>query len=131
MSPVSVRRVPAEGKPLTVRVDANLDRRLQAAASREGVSVSDFVRQAITERLERGAAESSLWDRIAPVVVRRGRRGADSTARDTGTLGWLAEPEPRKRTGGGHVRKSKGDTHVEFVAGLEAETANKWHRHEE
>ena len=58
---MSVRRVPAEGKPLTVRVDANFDRRLQAAASREGVSVSEFVRQAITERLDRGAGESRLW----------------------------------------------------------------------
>src|SRR6266536_3072150 len=41
MAPVSVRRVSADGKPLTVRVDVNLDRRLQAAASREGLSVSD------------------------------------------------------------------------------------------
>src|SRR5215470_2900432 len=91
MSPLSIRRVPAEGKPLTVRVDANLDRRLQAAALREGMSVSDFVRQAITEHLDRGAAESTLWDRIAPAVVRRGRRGAASNAPDRGTLGWLAD----------------------------------------
>ena len=131
MSPSSVRRAPAEGKPLTVRVDANLDRRLRAAALREGVSVSDFVRQAITEHLDRGAAESSLWDRIAPAVVRRGPRGAASTAGDSGMLGWLVESEPRKRTGRGHVRKSKGDTHVEFAAGLEADAANKWQRSEE
>ena len=131
MSPLSVRRVPAEGKPLTVRVDANLDRRLQAAALREGVSVSEFVRQAITEYLDRGAAESTLWDRIAPTVVRRGRRGAAATARDSATLGWLAESEPRRRTGHGHVRKSEADTHVEFAAGLEVEAANKWHRSEE
>ena len=131
MSPVSVRRVPAERKPLTVRLDANLERRLQAAASREGVSLSEFVRQAISERLDRGGAESTLWDRIAPVVVRRGRRGAASTARDTGSLGWLAEPEPRRRAGRGHVRKSKDDTHAEFAAGLEAQAADKWRRSEE
>jgi hypothetical protein len=131
MSPVSIRRVPAEGKPLTVRLDANLDRRMQAAASREGVSVSDFVRQAITERLDRGVAESTLWDRIAPTVVRRGRRSAASTSQDTGTLGWLAEPERPGRTSRGHLRKSKDDTHAEFAAGLEAEAADKWHRTEE
>ena len=134
MSPISVRRVPAERKPLTVRVDANLDRRLQAAASREGVSVSEFVRQAITARLDRGAGESSLWDRIAPTVVRRGsgrgRRAAASTARDTAALGWLAEPELPSRTGRRHGRKQNRDTHAEFVAGLEAEATNKWRRGE-
>ena len=128
MSPVSLRRAAAEGKPVTVRVDANLDRRLQAAASREGVSVSEFVRQAIAERLDRRGAESSLWDRIAPVVV---RRGAMSNAQHKSTLGWLAEPEPRRRTGRGHVPKPKDDTHAEFVDGLAAEAANKWHRGQE
>jgi hypothetical protein len=97
MSPFSSRRLPAESKPLTMRVGANLDRPLQAAALREGVSVSDFVRQAITAHLNRGAAESTLWDRIAPAVVRRGRRGAVKTDRDTGTLGWLAESEAPPR----------------------------------
>src|SRR5947209_2170894 len=97
MSAVSIRRAPAGGKPLTVRINATLDRRLQAAASREGVSVSDFVRLAIAERLDRGAGESSLWDRIAPIVVRtesrRGSRAGASTPQDTEALGWLAEPE--------------------------------------
>jgi len=82
MSPVFFNRR-SESKPLTVRVDANLDRRLQEAAAREGVSISDFVRAAISERLDGGPQVSSLWDRIAPSVVRRQPATAAQTAETT------------------------------------------------
>src|SRR5947209_2106156 len=60
MTPASVKRIPARSKPLTVRVDFKLERRLQAAAAQAGMSVSDFVREPIAERLDRGAADGSL-----------------------------------------------------------------------
>jgi len=101
MTSVSVKRTPSQGKALTVRVDTNLERRLQAAAEQAGISVSEFVREAIAQRLDRGAAESSLWDRIAPSVVRRPQAGR------------------QRRTG-------DAETHAEFAAGLEAEAATTW-----
>jgi Ribbon-helix-helix protein, copG family len=121
MPPIPVKRQPVEGKPLTVRIDASLDRRLQAAATREGVSVSDFVREAITERLDRGAVEcsSSLWERIAPSVV-SSRRAA-------------SPPQVSKRSGQAARtttvgRKRDRGTHAEFAEGLEAEADATWRR---
>ena len=102
MSPLSIKSGPGQSKPLTVRLDANLERRLHSAAELEGISVSDFVRQAIGDRLDRGAAGSSLWDRVASSVVKNG--------------------SSRKR------RTNEGGTHSEFAVGLEAETATKWRR---
>ena len=101
MTSVSVKRTPSQGKALTVRVDTNLERRLHAAAAQAGSSVSEFVREAIAQRLDRGAADSSLWDRIAPSVVRR--------------------PQ-----GGRQRRTEDGETHAEFAACLEAEAATRW-----
>ena len=91
-----------------MRVDANLDRRLQAAAAREGQSVSAFVREAITERLDRVAVDSSLWDRIAPSVLEPRPRGLSTKV-----------TQPRKRD---------TSVHEEFAAGLEADAATKWQR---
>jgi HicB-like protein involved in pilus formation len=91
-------------KPLTLRLDANLEQRLHAAAARDGVSVSQFVRAAITDRLERGPAETSLWDRIAPSVVKRGTR-----------------PRIEDKT-------RAADSHAQLAIGLEAEAAAKWRR---
>jgi predicted transcriptional regulator len=101
MLPVSVQRKAAGRKPLTVRLDPNLERRLHQAAVQEGVSVSEFVREAISDRIDRGAADSSLWDRIAPSVVKE-------TARTT--------------------RAREGSAHAELAEGLEAEAATKWRR---
>ncbi len=112
MSPISLKRNHAQGKPLTVRLDANLERRLQSAAAHEGVSVSALVREAITDRLDRSAAGSSLWDRIEPSVLKRGPsrapRGSGPASRDSAT--------------------AKRSTHQDFAAGLEAEAATKWRR---
>jgi hypothetical protein len=78
---------------------------LQAAASQEGVSISAFVRAAITDRLNRGPSDATLWDAIAPSVVApgagrsRGRRAARQPS-----------------------------THAAFAAGVEAKAAETWHR---
>jgi hypothetical protein len=113
------KRPSGEGKPLTVRVDASLDRRLQATAAREGLSISDFVRQAIVERLDRGAVATSLWDRIAPSVVQRTSRGR------TGRRASAARSDVTSGNGG-----PRTNTHTEFAAGLEAEAASAWRRGE-
>ena len=42
---------------LTVRLPADLDEQLRSRASSQGVKVSDFVRQAIAEKLEREPAK--------------------------------------------------------------------------
>jgi hypothetical protein len=85
--------------PLTVRLEPALQRRLQAAAADQGVTVSDFVRDAIRQRLETGAVETSLWDRIEPLVL-GGRRS-------------------RRR------RPDASKAHEEFARGLEAD-AKRW-----
>ena len=90
--------------PLTVRLDRSLERRLRAAAADEGMSVSDFVREAISERLDHGAGHASLWDRIAPSLVKDTSKGR------------------RTKSAG------KGGPHSEFAAGLEADAAAKWRR---
>ena len=53
---------------MSVRVDNELNRNLQAAAAREGVSVSDFVRAAVLERAERVLHGGSVWERIQPIT---------------------------------------------------------------
>jgi hypothetical protein len=110
MSPSTIKRIPSQAKPLTVRLDAALERRVHAAAAQEGVSLSDFVRTAITDRLNRGATDNSLWDQIAPSVVRR-------------------RPRSGRARGGPPKRQPSG--HEEFAAGLEAEAAKKWRRLDE
>lgn len=52
----------------SVRLDDGLDREVQAAAAREGVSVSDFIRAAVRERAQKVLAEESLWTRIQPII---------------------------------------------------------------
>jgi hypothetical protein len=139
MATVSIKRIPAQSKPLTVRVDTNLERRLQAAAAQEGMSISDFVREAIAERLDRGTADSSLWDRIAPSVVRRdstgsprrkgrtsGRSGAQVTIADTGSAASV-----RRSRRSGRAGTTDDGRHAEFAAGLEAEAATRWRRLDE
>jgi len=136
MTPASVKRIAARSKPLTVRVDFKLERRLQAAAAQAGMSVSDFVREAIAERLDRGAADRSLWDCIAPSVVghdstgpgrRKGRASDPSGARGKGVTTRSTAPERRSR-GGRQPITLDDDTHAEFAAGLEAEAATRWRR---
>ena len=105
MAPVSIKHGPAQGKPLTVRIDANLDRRLQTAAASEGLSVSDFVREAITERLDRGAVDSSLWEHCS-------KRRQAAAARSGEECHSAAE--------------ARRGAHAEFAAGLEADAASKW-----
>jgi hypothetical protein len=51
-----------------VRLDPELERQLQAAATRTGVSASDFIRQAVTERIERVLGTASLWERLGPIL---------------------------------------------------------------
>ena len=105
MTPVgSTRRAP-HAKPLTVRLDPALERRLQVAATQEGMSISAFVRAAITDRLNRGPSDATLWDAIAPSVVTPG------TGRSAGRR---AARQP--------------STHAAFVAGVEAKAAKKWRR---
>ena len=52
----------------SVRLDDELNRDVQAAAAREGVSVSEFVRAAVRERAERILSGVSLWERIQPII---------------------------------------------------------------
>lgn len=52
----------------SVRLDDELNRDVRAAARREGVSVSDFVRAAVRERAERVLNGLSLWERIQPII---------------------------------------------------------------
>ena len=52
----------------SVRLDDQLNREVQAAATREGVSISDFIRAAVRERAERILSGMSLWERIKPIV---------------------------------------------------------------
>jgi Arc/MetJ-type ribon-helix-helix transcriptional regulator len=63
----------------SVRLDDELNRDVQAAAVREGVSVSEFVRAAVRERAERVLSGTSLWERIQPIVEELER--ADATDR--------------------------------------------------
>jgi hypothetical protein len=116
MSPTTIKRVPSQANPLTVRLDAALERRVHAAAAREGISVSDFVRAAITDRLNGGTTDTSLWDQIGPSVVKpQSRRG-------------------RAARSGRPIRtpsKAQPSIHQEFAAGLEAEAAKTWRRLDE
>src|SRR5438128_7739975 len=52
----------------SVRLDDELNRDVQAAATREGVSVSEFVRAAVRERAERVLNGASVWERIQPIL---------------------------------------------------------------
>src|SRR5713226_3890554 len=52
----------------SVRLDDELNRDVQAAATREGVSVSEFVRAAVRERAERVPNGVSVWERIQPII---------------------------------------------------------------
>ena len=52
----------------SIRRDDELNRDVQAAATREGVSVSDFVRAAVRERAERVLSGASVWERIQPII---------------------------------------------------------------
>jgi hypothetical protein len=59
---------PAMSRPHSVRLDPDLERQLQAAAARAGVSASDFIRQAVAERIERVLGTTSLWERLEPIL---------------------------------------------------------------
>ena len=52
----------------SIRRDDELNRDVQAAATREGVSVSDFVRAVVPERAERVLSGVPLWERIQPIL---------------------------------------------------------------
>src|SRR5262245_44936961 len=65
----------AGSRPQSVRFDAVFERQVQAAAAHEGVSVSDFIRDAVKERTERVLGTVSLWDRIRPIVEGMPRSG--------------------------------------------------------
>jgi hypothetical protein len=68
-------RQDAGSRPQSVRLDAVFERQVQAAAAHEGVSVSDFIRDAVKERTERVLGTVSLWDRIRPIVESMPRSG--------------------------------------------------------
>ena len=61
-------RPKASTRPHSVRFDPVFERRVHAAAAHEGVSVSDFIREAVQERAERILGATSLWERIRPIV---------------------------------------------------------------
>jgi Arc/MetJ-type ribon-helix-helix transcriptional regulator len=52
----------------SVRLDDELNRDVQTAATREGVSVSEFVRAAVRERAERVLHGASVWERVQPIL---------------------------------------------------------------
>lgn len=66
----------------SVRIDDELDARMQDAASREGVTVSEFIRAAVAERTERVLERDSLdgWHDFIGV----GRGTGAGVARRTG-----------------------------------------------
>ena len=68
-------RQDAGSRPHSVRLDPVFERQVQAAAAHEGVSVSDFIRDAVKERTERVLGTLSLWDRIRPIVESMPRSG--------------------------------------------------------
>src|SRR5260370_16802925 len=53
---------------MSMRFEDDVDRAVQAAAAREGISVSEFVRAAVRERAERILSGASLWERIQPII---------------------------------------------------------------
>lgn len=63
----ALRRKPPS-RPHSVRLHLALERELQSAAARAGVSVSDFIRQAVMERLEQALGSASLWERLEPIL---------------------------------------------------------------
>lgn len=65
----------------SLRIDTELDERIQRAAKLEGSSVSEFIRDAAAERAERALAERGA-ERLADVVGVV--RGGGGRARDTG-----------------------------------------------
>ena len=77
----------------SVRLDAEMDHRVRRAAEIEGVSVSEFLRRAATDRTERTLTDGAQ-DRLTDVMgVIRGR---DDQARRTGTAFTEALAEKRR-----------------------------------
>jgi hypothetical protein len=80
----------------SLHLEPELDERVRRAAAAEGISVSEFLRQAAAERAGRTLARSNS-DRLADVIgVVRG--GGSGHARDTGSAfgDLLAERHPKR-----------------------------------
>lgn len=65
----------------SLRLDSQLDERVRRAATREGTSISEFLRRAAAERADRALSErgSDRLDDVIGVV-----HGGGGRARDTG-----------------------------------------------
>jgi hypothetical protein len=89
----------------SIRVDPTLDRTLRQASAQEGVSVSEFIRRAVAERVERTL---SARDQLLDVVgVVRSRGGA--AARTGEAFGELLAGTREGKQRGGDGRNTCGE----------------------
>ncbi len=122
MSPVFFNRR-SESKPLTVRVDANLDRRLQEAAARE--QTAETTRGG--GRRSRATVSSATWH------IREGGAAAGGSRfiRRDAQGRFTSDQVDIGRSLAADKRRRQKDPHAEFTAALEVKAAKKWRRVDE